>query len=52
MKKSEIYYQTMICVLNDPTFASPKKLIVLRELMAQESLARFCEEQKEKESAE
>ena len=52
MKKSEIYYHAQICVLNDPTLASLYKLEILRELMHQEGLAKFCEQQEEKENAE
>lgn len=49
MKKSEIYRMLQYMVLRDHEILSPDKLEILRELMAQEDLAKFTEEQEAKE---
>lgn len=50
MKKSEIYRLAQVAVLAQPLTDSVK-ITVLRELMVQEDLAKFCEQQEEKENA-
>ena len=52
MKKSEIYKYAQGAVIECDQLAVPTKLAILRELIAQEDLALFCEEQEEKENAE
>lgn len=51
MKKSEIYRICQLMVLHEGSgFVGDDKLAILRELMAQEDLARFSEEQAAKEA--
>ena len=53
MKTSEIYRQAQLAVVAGfSPVKDEQKLIVLRELMAKEDMALFCEKQKEKEQAE
>lgn len=49
MKKSEIYFLSQMAVLLSDELKDTDKLLILRELTAQEDLARFCES---KENAE
>ena len=51
MKKSEIYNLAQCTVLNSG-LRNETKLEVLRELMSQEDLAIFCEEQEVKREAQ
>lgn len=51
MKKSEMYYLAQIAVVNSQSIAVTDKLEVLQELMEAESLAKYREEQEEKEEA-
>ena len=48
MKKSEIYFKAQVAVLNS-NCSGIDKLVILRELMHQEDVARYVEEQEEKE---
>lgn len=52
MKKSEIYSLAQIAVLTTTCIALEKKQAILRVLMDDEDLAKFCEEQEEKKNAE
>ena len=45
MKKSEMYRMSQMAVLRDPTIRGEDTLEILKELMAAETLARYCEEQ-------
>lgn len=45
MKKSDIYHIAQIAVVNSPCIAPETKLEVLRNLIADENLARFSEGQ-------
>jgi hypothetical protein len=47
MKKSEIYKAAQIAVLNSMSMCDANKLVVLKELMSQENLAKFIEEKGE-----
>lgn len=47
MKKSEMYKYAQCAVVACVSINTPKKLEVLRELMAQEDLALFVESQEE-----
>ena len=49
MKKSELYKSAQIAVLNSMSICAVDKLEILKELMSQESLAKFCEEQEKEE---
>lgn len=51
MKKSMIYKLAQMAVLNYERIGDTDKLQVLRELIAAEDLALFCESQEEKETA-
>lgn len=48
MKKSEIYRLAQCCVIRSLSLSAEEKLEILRELMAGEDLAIYCEEQEEK----
>lgn len=52
MKKSELYHLAQIAVVTTSCIAPEIKLDVLRVLIGDEGLAKFCEEQEEKENAE
>lgn len=52
MKKSEIYRLAQFTVLRDGVLYPDQKLDILRELMKQEDLALFCEQQEEEKAAE
>ena len=52
MKKSELYHLAQIAVVTTSCLAPERKLDVLRVLIAEENLAKFVEEQEEKENAE
>jgi len=45
MKKSEIYHHLQLVAMKDTDLTYDETLEVLRELMAQEDLAKFAEEQ-------
>lgn len=47
MKKSEIYHMLQITAMKDGNLSYEETLEVLRELMRQEDLAKFSEEQEE-----
>ena len=47
MKKSEAYHLAQIAVVNSPNIAPEGKIEVLRILIAEENLAKFCEKQAE-----
>ena len=51
MKKSEIYLKAQVAVVTCGGFSVLDKLEILRELMAKEDVAKYCEE-KEKENGE
>ncbi len=48
MKKSEIYNLAQLAVMTNPAIHSAQKLEVLRVLMADEDMAKYIEEEKEK----
>lgn len=50
MKKSEIYKILQQIVVIDPELCEDQKLVILRELFIQEDLAKFSEEQEEKQA--
>lgn len=52
MKKSEIYSLAQIAVITTSCIAPEKKQAILRVLIDDEDLAKFCEEQEEKKNAE
>lgn len=52
MKKSEIYLKAQEAVLTDGTMCIREMLEILRELMRQEDLALFCEQQEEEKAEE
>ena len=52
MKKSSMYFLAQISVLKNGELAPSVKLNIIHELMNQESLAKFVEEQEEKKNAE
>ena len=47
MKKSEAFHLAQIAVVQSPAISPENKLVVLKNLMAEESIALFCEKQKE-----
>lgn len=47
MKKSEIYRLAQGAVVTNTILGTCEKLAILRELFAQEDLAKFCEKQEE-----
>ena len=49
MKKSEIYLQAQIAVITSGGIGVLNKAEILRELMHQEDIAKFCEEKEEEE---
>ena len=49
MKKSEMYKYAQCAVVDVPNLTTLTKLEILRELMKQEDVERFCEEREEKE---
>ena len=49
MKKSELYHTLQQIVVTDSELYEEDKLEILRELFAQEDLAKFSEEQEAKE---
>lgn len=49
MKKSDVYKLAQVAVIN-ASMCAVDKLEILKELMSQESLAKFCEEQKKGEN--
>lgn len=49
MKKSEIYHKAQILVLSSADLTYETELEMLRELIAQEDLAKFSEEQEAKQ---
>lgn len=51
MKKSEMYRVAQIAVLETCQVSAGTKLEILRELMNKEDVAKFVEEQEEKEKA-
>lgn len=52
MKKSEIYRLAQIAVQEHNCMNTRHKLEILRELMRQEDLALFCEQQEEEKAEE
>ena len=51
MKKSEAYHLAQAAVVLSPNIAPESKLEVLKILFDDESLAKFCEKQKEEKAA-
>ena len=51
MKKSELYHMAQIAVLNSQCIAPENKLEILRILIEDENVSKFCEEQDAKDSA-
>lgn len=49
MKKSEIYRMVQVAILDNDKIAETFKLEILRELFAQEDLAKFSEAQEVKQ---
>lgn len=49
MKKSEMYRTLQLLVLNSEELNDVPKLVILRELFKQEDLAKYAEEQEEKQ---
>jgi hypothetical protein len=47
LKKSEMYKYAQCAVVDSPNLCTLTKLDILRELMASEDLALFCEKQEE-----
>lgn len=52
MKKSEIYRLAQEAVVVVPCLKIAEKLEILHELMRQEDLEKFCEQQEEEKAAE
>lgn len=51
MKKSEMYYLAQITIINAPCVAPERKLEILRVLMHDEDVAKYCEEREDKRAA-
>ena len=47
MKKSEMYYAAMICVVNNHTLSAADKLEIIERLMADKQLAEWSEKNEE-----
>lgn len=50
MKRSEAYKLAQLAVVNSLSLCPVDKLEVLKELMSQENIAKFCEEQEKGEN--
>lgn len=52
MKKSEIYYMAMLSVIEDCRLEASTKLKITERLMADKSLAEWCEKQEEQKDVQ
>lgn len=48
MKKSEIYYEAALSVIDDDTLIAPQKFEIIEQLITDRTLAKLVEEQEEK----